>query len=46
VVFWESHQRIPKGDHTLEPNMLEGPHADLGKKHVGADRRPNPKDQP
>ena len=35
VVCGEIHQRLPKGDHTLEPIMLKGPNAYLGKAFLG-----------
>jgi hypothetical protein len=46
VVRGEIQKGVPKGDHTLEPNMLKGPNAYLGKEHISADRLPNPKDHP
>jgi hypothetical protein len=46
VVGWEIHQRVPKGDHPLEPNMLKGPNAYLGKEHISTDSGTNPKDHP
>jgi hypothetical protein len=46
VVGGETHHRVPKGDHTLEPNMLKGPNAYLSKEHISADRGTNPKDHP
>jgi hypothetical protein len=46
VVGWEIHQRVPKSDHTLEPDMMKGPNANLSKEHIGADRLTNPKDHP
>jgi hypothetical protein len=46
VVGWESHQRVPKGDHTLEPDMLKGPNANLSQEHIGSYCLTNPKDHP
>jgi hypothetical protein len=46
VVCGESCQRVPKGDHPLEPNMLKGPNAYLGKEHISTDSGTNPKDHP
>jgi hypothetical protein len=44
VVGWEIHERVPDGDHTLDPKMLKGPNTDLSKEHIGADRLTNPKE--
>jgi hypothetical protein len=46
MVGREIRQRVPEGDHALEPNMLKGPNAGLSKEHISADRLTNPKDHP
>jgi hypothetical protein len=40
-VCWESHHRVPKGGHTLEPNMLKGPlpQSSEGGAEVPSDRK-------
>ncbi len=45
MVFQKVNKRIPKGNHTLKPHVLQGPNAHLGMKNVNMNRRTNPKDQ-
>jgi len=44
MVFRKVNKRIPKGNHTLKPYVMQGPNAHLGKKNVSPDRRTNPKE--
>jgi hypothetical protein len=44
MIFWEGDKRIPEGDHTLKPQMRQGPNSNLGVKDVSSNRRSDPSD--